>query len=414
MEQYKQEHLEYICKQMNEYLNVPFYLLGSNGDILLEASTVGSIKNPLSPDKQSYLKKLINKDDPADFPIIRTTVLHENFLIVNLKNCDMFKGAIVGGPTLYRSYQEGELSRLINDMGPFIDHELISVYYNSLPIIKRTNLAQSGILLHYMVYQKILDNDHVNSQIIEREINSIPLENFDLGISNNLQNYSHHHDPIHENKLLEGIKTGNVGEVIKIFHSSSEVNDLGILSQKSQLRNVKNLSICLITLATRAAVEGGVHYEAALTLSDLYIQKLEEIHDLNDVSILCGKALVDFAERVQKSQHEIYSKPISLCRHYIFNHIYDRLTLSDLAELVELNPSYLSSQFKKETGEALSEYIQRMRIDEAKKLIMFSSYSLSDICSLLNFTDQSYFAKIFKKYTGTTPRNFLKYSKKLN
>ena len=157
MEQYKQDHLEYICKQMNEHLNVPFYLLGTNGEILLEASAVGSVQNPFATDIHSYLKKLIKKDDPADFPIIRTTELLENYLIVNIKSNDTFRGAILGGPTLYRGYQKEELSRLINDMGPFIDHELIFIYYNSLPIFKRTNLAHSGILLHYMIYQKILD-----------------------------------------------------------------------------------------------------------------------------------------------------------------------------------------------------------------------------------------------------------------
>ncbi|MEM5593918.1 helix-turn-helix transcriptional regulator [Niallia circulans] len=59
-------------------------------------------------------------------------------------------------------------------------------------------------------------------------------------------------------------------------------------------------------------------------------------------------------------------------------------------------------------GIPISEYIQQMKIEEAKKLMTFAEHSLSDIHALLNFTDQSYFTKVFKKYTGITPKQFRK------
>ena len=61
-----------------------------------------------------------------------------------------------------------------------------------------------------------------------------------------------------------------------------------------------------------------------------------------------------------------------------------------------MNSDYLSILFKKEVGISLIEYIQRERIEEAKKLLTFTTYPLSDICASLNFSDQSYFTKIFK------------------
>ncbi|MGO3317474.1 MAG: helix-turn-helix domain-containing protein, partial [Leuconostoc mesenteroides] len=45
-------------------------------------------------------------------------------------------------------------------------------------------------------------------------------------------------------------------------------------------------------------------------------------------------------------------------------------------------------------------------IEEARELILFSDYPFSRIYTLLNFTDQSHFIKIFKKYTGITPKKF--------
>ncbi len=57
-------------------------------------------------------------------------------------------------------------------------------------------------------------------------------------------------------------------------------------------------------------------------------------------------------------------------------------------------------------GITLSEYIQRERVEEAKKLLTLTTYSLSDICAWLNFNDQSYFIRVFKKNTSMTPRQY--------
>ena len=66
----------------------------------------------------------------------------------------------------------------------------------------------------------------------------------------------------------------------------------------------------------------------------------------------------------------------------------------------------LSQLFKKETGIAISDYIQRERIEEAKQLMELSSMSLSDIAIRLHFNDQSYFSK-YSKNTRVLHRNNL-------
>lgn len=401
-----QEHLEFICKQMNENLGIPFYLMDSNGEILFEASE-GYHQNPLSLEKEIYLQSLIKKDEPSDFPIIKSTNLLKNFIIVNLKSNDTFKGAIVGGPSLYTTPSDDRLRRMFNDWGLFKEKDLIVIHYQSLPIIRHFELIRSGILIHYMVYHKILDTDNVIVQNKQLETESVTIENPNLNISINRQQFNSHHDFLTSEKILEGIKAGNKREVLNDLQKIYEEYEFGTLSKKSQLRNDKNLTISTIALATRAAILGGVHYEIAYTLSDLYIQRLEELDNGDEIFKLCQKALGDFADRVYASQNEKYSKPISLCRSYIVKHIYEKISLADLTELVDFTPNYLSKLFKKETGLSISEFIHKTKVEEAKKLISFSSYSLSDICTLLNFTDQSYFAKIFKKYTGVTPKKFL-------
>ncbi|MEH7313803.1 helix-turn-helix domain-containing protein, partial [Priestia megaterium] len=71
-----------------------------------------------------------------------------------------------------------------------------------------------------------------------------------------------------------------------------------------------------------------------------------------------------------------------------------------------LHPNYLSKIFKKEVGKSVSQYIQEQRIEEAKKLLQLSNYTISEISTLLNFHDQSYFTTTFKKILGVTPKQY--------
>jgi AraC-like DNA-binding protein len=82
-----------------------------------------------------------------------------------------------------------------------------------------------------------------------------------------------------------------------------------------------------------------------------------------------------------------------------------------IAEEVGLSPEYLSSKFKKVTGINLPNFINQKKIQEAQKLLAFTSMSLSDISESLAFSNQSYFQAIFKKVTGITPLSYRKEKK---
>ncbi|MFD3450374.1 helix-turn-helix domain-containing protein [Microbacteriaceae bacterium 4G12] len=129
------------------------------------------------------------------------------------------------------------------------------------------------------------------------------------------------------------------------------------------------------------------------------------MHTKTDIIVL-EDALCTFADRVKAYSARKYSNTITACLNHISKNIYHEISLQDLASIVHINPSYLSQLFKKEVGIPLSEYIQQERIEEAKKLLTLTTYPLSDIYTWLTFKDQSYFTKIFKKFTNTTPRQY--------
>lgn len=73
---------------------------------------------------------------------------------------------------------------------------------------------------------------------------------------------------------------------------------------------------------------------------------------------------------------------------------------------MHLHPSYFSTVFKNATGLSFKEYLNKVRIEESKILLQNTDFSIIDIAVAVGFEDQSYFSKVFKKYTGTTPKQF--------
>lgn len=230
----------------------------------------------------------------------------------------------------------------------------------------------------------------------------VSLEN---SISKNRQNILFHHSQRREKIMIQGITTGNKEKLMEYFESPLD-GEFGILSKTNPLRGQKNLLICIVTIATRAAIEGGLDCEIAYTLSDLYIQRIEEINEIIDLSVLHTTMLYDFTDRVYNITSHKYSNYISLCLTYIFKHLYDKISVSELCKNVGLNPNYLSELFKKEVGITITHYIQKERIEEAKRLLGSSTHPILDISTWLNFHDQSHFTRIFKKFTGITPKKY--------
>lgn len=100
--------------------------------------------------------------------------------------------------------------------------------------------------------------------------------------------------------------------------------------------------------------------------------------------------------------NEIIKKAMS----YISDNFSSNITLDDVAHHVHLNPAYFSTIFKQSCGSSFKEYLNMVRIEESKRLLANTDYSVVDIAVATGFMDQSYFSKVFKKYTGLTPKQY--------
>lgn len=91
---------------------------------------------------------------------------------------------------------------------------------------------------------------------------------------------------------------------------------------------------------------------------------------------------------------------------FIREHLDARLTLEAIARHFRTNKYYLCRYFKKHTGLSVMDYVNRMRIVNAEKLIVQNSHSITDIGLMVGFSNITNFDRTFKRYTGISPREY--------
>lgn len=214
-----------------------------------------------------------------------------------------------------------------------------------------------------------------------------------------------------EQALTDCISHGDVPRLqatLNMQHKEFPIKS-GVLSH-NVLQHTRNLFIVTATLATRAAVAGGLDTEQAYHLSDLYIQECENTQSVDTLDTLTYTMIIDFTTRVgnRKLPIEGMSKDVFRCIQYISQHPNEEIRVDDVAAFIKRSRSYITKKFKKELGFDISSFIMRCKLEEAKSLLTYTNKPLSEISSYLCFSSQSYFQNVFKKKYGMTPLQYRK------
>ena len=174
-----------------------------------------------------------------------------------------------------------------------------------------------------------------------------------------------------------------------------------------QLRQMRNTFIVTATLASRAAIRGGMREDDAFSLSDAYIRRVELLTDHAKILNLQFNMLLEFTEQVETLHRGKHATKLSLdVANYVRHHLSEKISVEKMAEELYLSRPYLSSKYRQETGQTLTDFILKEKTEEAKRLLRYSDKSLSAISSYLAFATHGHFSRVFKKYTGVTPGEY--------
>ncbi|WP_110931879.1 response regulator transcription factor [Paenibacillus bouchesdurhonensis] len=142
---------------------------------------------------------------------------------------------------------------------------------------------------------------------------------------------------------------------------------------------------------------------AELSSSKLKLfKRIDLAFDINELEGIMLHFLQDLKNILPRSDQQ-QSPILQQIYAYVHENYANEISLSEMADKLHLNYSYLSSYFKQRTNENLTSYINRVRTDKAKELLLDYKLSVSEISRLTGFSDHNYFSKVFKKMTGMTP-----------
>ncbi|MCM1122877.1 MAG: AraC family transcriptional regulator [Eubacterium sp.] len=267
-----------------------------------------------------------------------------------------------------------------------------------IPIIPTNQLFQYAVMLHYCVTGvRITTNDlHFSGEAAQTpsssEINLISEEHRGIWLA--------------EQELMDMLRKGNPDYLNALAHSNSLSNgpryDIG-----DSLRKAKSDSIVLLTLCSRAAIEGGLNPSVAYTLNDYYMQMIEDCKNISETSATCSTFMEDYVQHVRQEQEKsTVSGQIKMICDYISMHIKEKLSIAQLAKQAGYTEYYFSHKFKNEMGCSVADYIKREKIRQAKLLLSGTKMNIQEISDELSFGSRSYFSSSFQKETGLSPSEY--------
>ena len=214
-----------------------------------------------------------------------------------------------------------------------------------------------------------------------------------------------------EQVLMDIIRRGDTAALREWIASAPAVNGGRLAAE--QLRQIKNTFIVTATLASRAAIRGGLDVDDAFSLSDSFIQKCELLNSAEQIINLQYHMVLSFTEKVERIRAgKNPSKLVTDVANYIQHHLSEPITAEDIAKSLYLSRPYLSRKFIEETGESLTDFILKEKTEEAKRLLRYTDRSAAAIGTYLGYSSNGHFARVFKKYAGITPREYReKYSR---
>ncbi len=129
---------------------------------------------------------------------------------------------------------------------------------------------------------------------------------------------------------------------------------------------------------------------------------------VSDIRMHTQKMLSSIAQHFSNKYTNRHLMLTEQIKSYIEQHLSENITLNDIAQAVYMSANYICAVFKKECGQTIHEYMQELKMLEAKKLLGDTKMKVFEISESLGYETPHYFSYAFKRYTGKTPYQFRK------
>lgn len=315
------------------------------------------------------------------------------------------QGALYGGPVLITDKEEYLFEELVNkNKIPLEQAYNLFVYLEDIEQIEPQRVTALAEIL-YLVSKSVSDSHYsqgTDHQLLLKEQQKELHESINR-IKENLSISDMKYSIQKENLLLKAIEDLNMedtkmllNEILgELFATGREDTDILITR-----------ILELVVILSKGALAGGADYLEVFWLNGLCMKEVFEINNIEELCVWLTQILDKFMNILFKNKEIKYADIIHKACAYVKANYMNKITLEDAASEAKVTPNYLSKIFKESMGKAFTHYLNSVRIEHSKKMLMLEELSLEEIAIRSGFADQSYFTKVFKKLVGSSPKKY--------
>ena len=305
-------------------------------------------------------------------------------------------------------------------IGPFRNDELSPSYFTQ--ILKDAHITPDTIQRMKYIYESmpfaqvdavvnvtrhILGNSipafqDLEPELIEYAKEHRPIEVHTEIMEENFLNFSEHY--VHMlSSFLKSLKSGDntqAKKALQLFLHESK------LTTTRTMRHYKSLLAALNNYCHMALLGTSIHPTYILKLAASIGNRIESTTSLAKLEQMPNDICHKYCLLVKNYANPECSKLTRDIIAYVQMHLAEELSLNQLAASFDKNPSFLSKTFSTETGQALTNFIQQTRIQEAIRLFNTADMPVSEVSLAVGYQDFSYFSKVFSKIVGISPREY--------
>lgn len=205
-----------------------------------------------------------------------------------------------------------------------------------------------------------------------------------------------------KDKLIIAIDTGDEALLTQIFKEIYNRFKYCVSRQ-----NAYEICYKLVYIITVLEPNGEMIMKQIFDKDYTIFENIQAFTTINEVVVWISQVEKGIKEFINKKYLDVADIKVKKAKQYILQNVYNKITLSQVAEELEISSGYLSTIFKKSEGKSFSDYVAEVKINKAKQLLKEYNYKIYEVSSKLGYEDPYYFSKLFKKISSMTPTEYI-------
>jgi AraC-like DNA-binding protein len=209
-----------------------------------------------------------------------------------------------------------------------------------------------------------------------------------------------------EKDFMHAVERGDKKTALQLINSKNMLFSFSERFPNQPLRRLKNVAIILNTLLRTSARNSQVPAIIIHRISEKYAYEIENANQLEVLHQLEDRMIEEYCDLIISNSLSSYTNLTQRVIEHLLSFYNKQINKKELAAQLSTHPSHLSRKFKDETKMTLTAFQQILRMKQAKHLLKTENLSVEEIAWTIGYDDPSYFARVFKKETGSTPSQY--------